>query len=312
VTGVRPANAPAPATLPPQTAARVQAESTASARAEIEELSPTANSAEPVAAASPGATTEIAAVRPPRPDTLAIDPESEIDDALKGYGCARVSGRYRLPEGGDGEIVLSGHVRTSEERDDLLRRLSAIPGVARLDAADLHLVGEPYCRVLAFLGRPELVRSTDQQQGLAAFGDPAQSSVMRFFGGMPFKFNFGAPEYDSYVYVDYFTKDGLVYHLIPAENPAESRFRADEKVIVGDGRGPDMTIGPPYGLDLVTAIGSPVPLFERLRPSLVEKASDYLAALAAALERLRQEGSEPRLEYAYRLIYTAPRVGASH
>ena len=64
-----------------------------------------------------------------------------------------------------------------------------------------------------------------------------------------------------------------------------------------------MTVAAPFGLDFAVAIASTEPLFRELRP-IQEDATDYLKAVAAAIERLKQAGTPPRLEYAYWLIYT--------
>ena len=53
---------------------------------------------------------------------------------------------------------------------------------------------------------------------------------------------------------------------------------------------PAWTIGEPYGTDMIMAIASSEPLFDRPRPSNAETVSVYLRDLQAAIERARQRG----------------------
>jgi hypothetical protein len=242
-----------------------------------------------------------AIVAPPRPDALAIDPAQEIETVVTGYGCARINAHYDI----SGGIVLSGHVKSDVDRANMLTRLESVPGVHRVDDANLHIVGEPYCRVLAFLGRPEFVRSSDQRVGMAEFGNPAQSDVKHLSAGMPLEIAVRAPDFPSYVYVDYFSVNGKVYHLLPVKAVQTSKFEPGKQFVLGGNKGAgfNMTVAAPFGLDFAVAIASTEPLFHDLRP-LQEDASDYLKAVAGAIERLKQAGTPPRLEYAYWLIYT--------
>lgn len=258
------------------------------------------------APAAPAPPTRLAAVAA-GPGTAGHDwqPEEAVEAVVNGLDCARVRVRFDRASGG---VVLSGHLRSETERRLFLDRLQEIPGLRRPDASALHVVGDPYCRVLTFLGREEFRRSDDQRHDVAAIGNPAQAGVMRLSAGAPLKLDLAAPKFDSFIYVDYFSADGRVYHLLPGDSPVDNRFAADASFAIGgpNGRGRRATIGPPYGLDLVVAIASSRPLFGKPRP-VEEGAGDYLAALDAAIAALRAGGSAPRLEYAYHLIYTAPR-----
>ena len=165
----------------------------------------------------------------------------------------------------------------------LTKRLADVTGVRQVTRTDLHLVGEPYCRVLELLDRPELRRSDDQSQTIAAIAQPAQSGVLTLKAGMPLALQLTGPDYPSYVYVDYFTADGRVYHLLPTASLSDHRLRPNERLTIGgqNGRGVKATIGPPFGLDLVVALASDVPLWAQARP-VAESADAYLAGLAAA------------------------------
>jgi hypothetical protein len=253
-----------------------------------------------VAATPPSLRQHLALLAPSPPAPApAADPRAGIRQILDGLDCARVQARI------DGDVVhLGGHTRSAADRLRLERAISGVAGVRRVDAGDLRVLGDPYCRILGFLARPGLTRSSDQHDDLAAIGDPAEAGVKRFKGGMPLALGFSAPEYDSFVYVDYFSADGSVAHLLPAGAPGDNHLAPNQKLLIGQGgRGLQAVIGPPYGLDVVVALASSAPLPFGSRP-VSEDGAAYLAALETATASLRHRHPATRIEYAYFLIYT--------
>jgi hypothetical protein len=191
-----------------------------------------------------------------------------------------------------------------------MARLSAVPGVRDVRDAALHVVGEPYCRVLSFLSHPALTRSDEQKYDVAAIGASTQAGVVRFTAGMALELELGAPNFESRIYVDYFTADGRVYHLFPGDRLSDNTFAPNERFGIGGryARGRKATIGPPYGLDVAVALASSRPLLERARPA-AESAADYLEALGAAISEARLRDPALRVEYAYYLVRTSDRTG---
>jgi hypothetical protein len=252
-------------------------------------------------AALPGAPAIAAVAPPPAAPSMALDLRAEVGRALEGLPCARVSARVNTDA-----VILAGHVASDADRLRLRTRLAGLPGVERLDESGLTVVGEPHCGLLAFLGRGDIARSAEQRFDAAAIGAPAQAAVRRLAGGTVLQLDLGAPDYPAYIHVSYFSGDGSVAHLLPVSG-SDHRTRPGESLKLGGagGRGRRATIGPPYGLDVVLAVASAEPLFATPRP-VVERASDYLAALAAALEARRSGGRVTMLEYAYYLLLTEP------
>ena len=252
---------------------------------------------------------KLMAALPPVQGVQSFDPQKEIETTLGAFECARISARW---DAGNGELAVSGHVRSEADRHKLVEVVLRVPGVERVDAAGVRVVGEPYCRLVAFLSRAELNRSEDQRHDMAVLGTAAQAGISHYSAGTALQLTLAAPEFDSYIYVDYFSSDGRVYHLLPTEKP-DNRFTADERVSVGGdhGRGRRAVVGAPFGLDVVVAIASSEALFVRPRPP-AEAAADYLAALDARIRQLRESGLKPRLEYAYYLTYTTPAGGPSN
>ncbi len=238
--------------------------------------------------------------------TEIVDPQPAVARVLGELACARVSARF---DPARGAVTLSGHVASSESRATLHQRIASLPSVKAVEDQGLHLVGEPYCRVLSFLDQPDLVRSEDQTHDLAAaIGTSGQSGVAHYVGGTPLELRLKAPKFASHIYVDYFSSSGEVYHLLAGNDPRGNRFAPDEAFTVGGarGRGLQATIAPPYGLDLVVAIASSEPLFAKPRP-VAERAPSYLDALAGILTENAKRGRSLRVEYAYFIINTTER-----
>jgi hypothetical protein len=230
-----------------------------------------------------------------------VDPDGRIDSSLKGLKCARVESKYALR---GGNVELSGHVKTDADRADLLPQISAIPGVKTISAASLYIVGEPYCDVLTLLARAD--RSREQRGDIKEIGNPAQAGVMRLTRGEPVKLNLKAPDFPAFLYVDYFSTDGKVFHLVPNRDYGDEPFAPGERFGLGNpgDPGPQVRVAPPFGLDMVVALGSSERLFDDKRPRAEEAHYTYLAALAAAIDRVKQDHPGLKLEYAYHLIFT--------
>ncbi len=105
------------------------------------------------------------------------------------------------------------------------------------------------------------------------------------------------------VRVDYLAHDGSLAHLFPTAADAEQHFvavpartlRPGERLAIGDpGSGhPEWVVGPPYGTDMIIAVASSIPLFDRAPVRNVEaNGSDYLRKLQAAIEAARHKGAD--------------------
>jgi hypothetical protein len=104
------------------------------------------------------------------------------------------------------------------------------------------------------------------------------------------------PAFAGRLRVDYLAHDGSVQHLYPqlgdpkvgiTADPPHT-YRAGEQINLGN---PVWVIGQPYGTDMIIAIASSDPLFDRPRPSNAEMTDDYIPELQAATDRLRLRGA---------------------
>lgn len=226
-----------------------------------------------------------------------------LQQPLLSIPCGRVEASL---DRGAAIMQLVGHVRSPADRARLIEQVSGLAGLQQVDDRNLYVVGEPYCQVLSLLAHPSLAQSADQRFGPGAIGEPAQAGVLRFRAGMPLALQLVTPTFASSIYIDYYTSDGQVFHLLPVAGSAEHRFTPNLRVGIGgpDGRGLKAIIGPPFGLDMVVALALEKPLQMPLRPA-IEDARSYLQALGSAIEALRREDELVQIEFSYYLVLTA-------
>jgi hypothetical protein len=137
--------------------------------------------------------------------------------------------------------------------------------------------------------------------GFGTTGEPRLALQMadgktRLRDGEPIRVRLVMPAFAGRLRVDYLAHDGSVQHLYPQlADPkvgitadAPRTYHAGEQI---DLRNPVWVIGPPYGTDMIIAVASSDPLFERPRPSNAEMADDYLPELQAETDRLRLRGA---------------------
>ena len=110
------------------------------------------------------------------------------------------------------------------------------------------------------------------------------------------------PDFRGRLIVDYVGHDGTILHLYPQIADRSQQMTADplrmfqpgEAVDLGEARPghPAWEVGPPYGTDMIIAIASSQPLFDRPRPNNVEQAATYLPALRQAVDAAQRRGAK--------------------
>ena len=96
--------------------------------------------------------------------------------------------------------------------------------------------------------------------------------------------------------MDYIAHDGSVQHLYPQLADPKNAIAADPPRTFGPGEAlnlghPSWLIGEPYGTDMIIAVASSEPLFDRPRPGNAETADVYLRDLQSAIDTLRRRGA---------------------
>lgn len=229
--------------------------------------------------------------RPQRPDDLANSAQvrNQLAQIVASRQCAFINNVVQ----DNGEFALSGIAGMGAE-DDLRRTVSSRIYPA---AIEWQVVGVTagFCPALDLLRSIAPDVTTDQPRlGLSLAGE------MTFLHDSEhIRPRLVAPNFASYLRVDYIAHDGSVQHLYPriadrngiADQP---RILAPaEPLSLGDPSAsqPGWEIGEPYGTDMIMAIASSKPLFANSRPSNAEPAAKYIRDLGVAIQTVRGTGA---------------------
>jgi hypothetical protein len=217
---------------------------------------------------------------------------------MQSVPCARVRTVF---DPDSGALELRGHVPDEQARAPLAAALQARVGESLPVRDALRLLPRPQCDVLAGLGDVGLPQSEEQFTDPQVVGESGWVREYAFEAGDRLTIDLEAPDYPSYVYVDYYDGDGNVLHLVPNDTRPLERIEPGALFSVGREDGFELRIAPPFGQDIAVALAVERPLYEGLRPT-VEPAGGYLDFLAQRLAEL--EGI--RGEWAYIFVATGP------
>jgi type IV/VI secretion system ImpK/VasF family protein len=214
----------------------------------------------------------------PLPAPTPLLTEADIRQAIGDQACARVDIALQ------GNVVtLGGRVADDAQRLGIRDAVQRLPGVGRVTET-FQLLPPPFCQVLDVL---EPLRQRGEAEGVTlqmALNQPGTLPV--YVAGDNLIIDITTPaSFDSYIYVDFYTTEGDVGHLLP--NPVETRhhFTPGSTYTVGKPGDPqrlEWKIQPPFGLELVAVMASKTPLFPATRYD-PERIEAYLTALRQAL-----------------------------
>ncbi len=203
------------------------------------------------------------------PPTLA----ERVEQRLQTHACADLS----VTQLRDGAVRVSGFVSTAEDVPRVQREVRATPGVGEA-SFDLRLRLWPHCEVVEIL-KPYQARNREMGHGLKVAASSAHKGLLR--EGDPVRFQVTAPNFDGYLWIDYYTADGAVMHLNAGRG--QRRVRAGEVVELGRDIPSSWLAAPPFGTVLLTALSSPMPFGEGMERPPFELASAYLQRLRESL-----------------------------
>ena len=199
-----------------------------------------------------------------------------INNLLKSQSCHD----FDVKKEGSGNVVVFGHVPTSDGLKDLIAKLKALPAAEKIDPK-IETLAYPFCDIVE-LAAPFYQSNRSQNGGLEA---AIRGEKVNMQEGDLIAVDVTLPGYAAYLYVDYFVADGTeVVHLYPSLPGKEVTIGAGKQIVVGepvDNRLP-WKVSPPFGREMVVAYASRVPLFRTRRPE-VEKVKEYLPILRDAL-----------------------------
>ncbi len=182
----------------------------------------------------------------------------------------------------DGVLTIEGMVASAESGAALQEQLATIPGVARVQSA-ITVRPVPHClaaetmlaRAPATAEPPEL--RLNRADGVYRLGEYFVAEIR-----MP-------PALSGSLYVDLFTQDGQVTHLLPEPLRAVNVLAAGEAIRIGVEEQDrqegvrDWRVDPPVGDAWLVVTAVEQPLYEGLLP-ITQPARDYLDRVVAVLD----------------------------
>ena len=283
--------------------------------------------AQPVAAAPAGGEHMVAALAWSGGADSQIDPQSlkaiasfmrpgdaaaqsdDVHDALASVlasvPCSRLQAEFNPATG---SLELRGHVPDESLRAPILKALQAQLGDGIKVADAMLILPRPQCGALAGIADVGLPQSTDQNTNPKLIGADAQARAYSYRTGQTMVLDLAAPDYDAYIYVDYFDANGQVIHLVPnATVPLRLRpAKTAMRVGAPDAGEPflGITIGPPYGQEIAAAFAASAPLYDGFRP-LSEPAAPYLDWLKVRVSEARAKDPDFKGEWVYFFVSTS-------
>jgi hypothetical protein len=209
----------------------------------------------------------------------------DANRAVQGLSCAGV----RIDAAASGDITASGYAGSEADRDKVARLLQGVPNVGRVENA-VAVMPWPLCGAMDVV-REQAAFNLGLPQGPGI--DPGGANGV-YREGDHLLISVTAPDVDGYLYLDYYdAAEKYVVHLLPNEIRPDNRVRAGQQVVIGTlpREQEKYRVSPPLGSNLLIAIASPEPLFDRSRPHVEPTSDEYLATLRSSLERARQGGS---------------------
>jgi Domain of unknown function (DUF4384) len=240
----------------------------------------------------------------PQPDKAQI--RDNISAVLKSPPCSRLQTVFNSETG---FLELRGHVPNQGLVDNLVANLQTQVGASIPVTQKLRTLPQPTCTVLSGISALGLPQSAEQLTNPKIIGPDAHAREFTFHGGDRFSMELTTPDYDSFLYIDYFDANGQVIHLQPNQYSELTRQMAKTQLTIGNpdpnAPGLNMTFGPPYGQEIVVAFATSVQLFSKPRP-LSEPAEPYLDLIRNRIGNAKATTADFKGEWVYFLISTEP------
>ena len=199
-------------------------------------------------------------------------------------------------------LVVEGYFGDRQTLAAALEPLAQAAGSLAVSMDQVREMDPLYCRPLEVL-RPFVEANQDRNLSLAVSDSGTDG---RLYAGDQLILTIKAPDRYSYVYVDYFSLDGNVVHMLPSPASKDNRLAASGQTTLGNGGpGGSWTVGEPFGTELITVISSPKPLFSKVRQE-VEPAAGYLADLQKSLARVGSDAANAGIIADVSFIHTEP------
>lgn len=243
-------------------------------------------------------------MRPGDTAAQADDVHDALGSLLASAPCSRLQAEF---DPDTGALTLRGHVPDPAMKAPLLAALQSQLGAGIKVEDAMMILPRPQCGALSGIADIGLPQSQDQLTNPRLIGADAQARTFTYTQGQTMVLDLAAPDYDAYVYVDYFDAGGNVIHLQPNEQVPLKLRAAKATMHVGapDANEPHLsiTIGPPYGQEIAAAFAASAPLYDGTRP-LSEPAAPYLAWLKQRVAEARTNDPGFKGEWVYFMVST--------
>ncbi|MDH5327525.1 MAG: serine/threonine-protein kinase [Gammaproteobacteria bacterium] len=192
--------------------------------------------------------------------------QEKIAYNLLQFECASLSSQADA----NNALLVKGHISHEEDLLALMDMMDTVPGISNV-TYDIKSLSWPFCEVASIL-------STDRQSNVVSnrgLHVETRANSSSFSEGNPVDLELFTPDFESYVYVDYFRSDGSVVHLYPTDNrPAK---HAPLKSISITSNAKQWKVQKPFGENQIVVMATNEPLIGE-RPTK-ENAQDYLSLL---------------------------------
>ena len=187
-------------------------------------------------------------------------------------------------------VKLQGRIESEENRARLRSVVQNIRGITYVNDTLMRIVEAPFCEVLDIL-EPVQKHAATHNFGLKVrLVNKEDKKSLVYVQGENLIIEVTTPaQFESFVYVDYYSTDGQVQHLFPNIKEALNFLPPRSTYIVGqpDDKHVEWKPLPPFGRELITVIATKQPLvFTPKAPRYdPESARSYLDQLHQAIPR---------------------------
>jgi len=227
-----------------------------------------------------------------------------IEGLLAEVPCSRLQVEF---DPTSGTLELRGHIPDAGLRGPVTQALIAQIGDSIPVSDNLLILPRPQCDALSGIASVGLPQSTEQRSNPRLVGSDTHARRYQYKEGDYLILDMVAPEYDAYLYVDYYDADGNVIHLLPNNAVTLEKFSANSTVAIGakraDGNFLEVIVTPPYGEEIATAFATSTPLYDNERP-FSEPAAPYLDWLRLQVTNTRANTPEFKGEWVYFFVST--------
>jgi len=210
--------------------------------------------------------------------------EADLPASVAALACSDVTARLQ-PTGP--RIFLSGLIGAGAPRAALDAMTSRFTRAGVLQGSVMTFPASPqYCRAA------DIARSAHSVKPDGAIKLSLQGEHTRLLTSDPIVLSLRMPDFGGEVRVDYLTDGGATAVHAEPTSGMPTRHPANSAVPIGPkGDGNIGTVSEPYGIDMIMAVASSLPLFAAPR-SNPETADAYLSDLAAAIDEVRRQGGQ--------------------